>query len=154
MQKTSRSGIYMEAMMLDILLFLHFVGLAIGAGTGVYLAALGRHAAQHLDESQTRTLMPGFSGAIARVGHIGLGVLLLSGLGLAVMIGRAGLSPLFWVKMLLVGAIVAFVMVMNRLAARVQRQGDTAAVLTMKKLSPFGPGLAGLTVLYAVLAFH
>lgn len=140
--------------MLDTLLFLHFTGVAIGAGTGIYLAALARHAERHMDEVQARTLMPGLTGAVARVGNIGLGVLIVSGVGLVGITGHEALTPLFWVKMSLVAAIVAFVLRMNRLASRVRLQGDVAAVLTMKKLSPFGPALAGLTVLFAVLAFH
>ena len=49
--------------MYHLLLFLHFIGVAIGAGTGIYLLALTHHANRHLEQAEARTLIPGVAGA-------------------------------------------------------------------------------------------
>jgi uncharacterized membrane protein len=141
-------------MLYKTLLLLHLFGLTIGAGTGIYLAAIGRHAARNLDQAEARTLIPGVNGAISKVGTVGLAVLLVSGIGLAMMMGPAVISTLFLVKMSLVAAIVVFVGTMQVLARRTRRLGDTAAAATMRKISPLGPVLAILTLMAAVGAFH
>jgi hypothetical protein len=136
------------------LLLLHMFGLTIGAGTGIYLAAIGRHAARNLDQAEARTLIPGVNGAISKVGTVGLALLLASGIGLAMMRGPAVINTLFLVKMSLVAAIVVFVGTMQVLARRTRRAGDTAAAATMNKIGPLGPVLAILTLVAAVGAFH
>jgi uncharacterized membrane protein len=133
-----------------ILVVLHMCGLSIGAGTGVYIAAVARHAAHNLDQAEARVLIPGVNGAISLVGSIGLGLLIISGLGMVAIAGGA-LGTMFWIKMVLVGLIVAFVGTMQVL---MRRADDASAVATMKKLGPLGPLLAVLTVATAVGAFH
>lgn len=140
--------------MLDTLLFLHFVGIAIGAGTGIYMLALSRHAAHHLDQAEARTLIPGVARAISGVGSIGLILLILSGIAMVAIMGGGVWSRLFVAKMVLVALIIAFLAVMNYLGRRAQVKGDTSARTLMKRLSALGPLLAGLTILTAVLAFH
>ena len=141
-------------MLYKTLLLLHLFGLTIGAGTGFYLAAVGRHAARHLDQAEARTLLPGVNGAISKVGTIGLVLLLVSGIGLAAMMGPAAFNTVFQVKMVLVAAIIVFVGTMQVLARRTRRHGDAAAAATMRKISPIGPVLAVLTLAAAVGAFH
>ena len=141
-------------MMYDTLLFLHFVGISIGAGTGVYMFALARHAARNLEQAEARTLMPGISGTVSRVGDIGLLLLLTSGIGIALIIGRGILSELFIVKMLLVAAIILFIVIMRHLARRAQIKADLKAVQWMRRLGILGPLLGVATILAAVLVFH
>lgn len=140
-------------MLYKTLLLLHMFGLTIGAGTGVYLAAVGRHAARHLEQAEARTLLPGVNGAISRVGSIGLGILILSGIGMMAILGGAP-GAAFWIKMALVAAIVIFVSTMQVLARRIRRAGDAGAAMQMKRLAPLGPVLAVLTIAAAVAAFH
>lgn len=137
-----------------IMLYLHMIGLTIGAGTGVYLAAVNRHAARNLDQAEARTLIPGVNGVISRVGTIGLGLLLVSGIGMTVIIGPAIFNTMFVAKMALVSGIVLFVGSMQILARRVRRHGDARAAATMRKIGPLGPVLAALTLAAAVGAFH
>jgi hypothetical protein len=139
-------------MTFKILLILHMIGLSIGAGTGVYIAAVGRHAARNLEQAEARTLIPGVNGAISKIGSIGLALLLASGIGMAMMMGPAALGTAFWVKMLFVAGIVVFLGVVHVLARRV-RNGDLSAVVTMKSIGPVGPTLALLTIVSAVVAF-
>ena len=140
--------------MYDTLLFLHFFGVAIGAGTGIYMLALHRHAAKNLEQAEARTLVPGIVRSISRVGNIGLFLLVISGAGLVMMLGNNVLSAMFILKMLLVALIVIFVIVMNRLGALAQRTGDKSIAQFMKKLGMAGPVLGVLTILAAVTAFH
>jgi uncharacterized membrane protein len=139
-------------MTFKILLILHMIGLSIGAGTGIYIAAVGRHAARNLEQAEARTLIPGVNGAISKIGTIGLALLLASGLGLAIVMGPAALGTAFWVKMALVALLVVYLGVVHRLAART-RNGDLSAVATLKSIGPVGPTLALLTIVSAVVAF-
>jgi len=141
-------------MLYKTLLLLHMFGLTIGAGTGFYVAAIGRYAARNLDQAEARTLIPGVSSAVSRVGAIGLALLLVSGIGLAMIIGPSVFNTAFQIKMALVVLIVAFVGAMHYLGARTRRAGDTRAALMMKKLGPVGPVLAVSTLAAAVVAFH
>jgi len=136
------------------LLTLHLIGLAIGAGTGVFIAAVNRHAARNLDQAEARALMPGINGTLSRVGSIGLALLLLSGIGMFALIGGHSLGAWFTVKMALVVAIVVFVGIMHLLAARMRRKPEAAVAAAMQRLGVAGPVLALLTVVAAVAAFH
>lgn len=140
--------------MYDTLLFLHFFGISIGAGTGIYMLALSRHATRNLDQAEARTLMPGIAGTVSGVGTLGLVLLIVSGLAMALMIGDSVLSSMFLAKMILVALIVVFVMAMHYLAKRVQRKSDLSAAQIMKKLATLGPMLGVLTIFAAVMAFH
>lgn len=141
-------------MLYKTLMVCHLIGLSIGAGTGVYIDAIVRHATRNLEPSGAQTLIPGINNVIASVGHIGLLLLLLSGLGLVAMMGTSGLGSVFFLKMLCVSAIVIFVGVMHMLAKRVRQTKDVKAMLWMKRIGPVGPILALLTIVAAVSAFH
>jgi len=140
-------------MLYKTLLFLHMFGLTIGAGTGIYIAAVSRYASKHLDQSQARTLLPGVNGTLSKVGSIGLALLLLSGIGMMLTVGASRFNTAFSVKMALVVAIVVFVGAMHMLAARVRR-GDKNALVMMNRIGPIGPLLAIGTLVAAVMAFH
>jgi hypothetical protein len=47
-----------------------------------------------------------------------------------------------------------FLIVINRLATRVQAKGDMSAARVMKKIAVLGPMLGMLIIFTAVLAFH
>lgn len=141
-------------MMFKLLLITHFLGLSIGAGTGVYMAALSAYAGKIADKTEAKAVMLGPGGAISSVGTIGLAMLLLSGMGMvAVGGGVAQWGIAFWIKMALVGLIVVYVMSLKRLAARARLETTPNAAIAMKKLGPIGPMLAIFTVSAAVLAF-
>jgi len=140
--------------MFDTLLFVHFVGLAIGAGTGIYVLALSRHAAVNMDQAEVRTLMPGVVRTISGVGTIGLLLMLLSGVAMVLLLGKPVWNQLFVTKMVLVALLVLFLAVMKHLGRRAQSGGDISARTLMKRIAALGPLLAGLTILAAVLTFH
>ena len=140
--------------MFDTLLFLHFIGISIGAGTGIYMMALSRHAARNLDQAEARTLMPGVANTISGVGKLGLILLIASGITMTLIMGKSVWSGLFMTKMILVALLIVFLVVINKLARRVHVKGDMSAAQVMKKISVLGPTLAMLTIFTAVLAFH
>lgn len=139
--------------MYDALLFLHFIGLGLGTGTGVFLAVAGRQAARHPDAAAARALMPGINAAISGVGKVGLLILFVSGVVMAVLLGHSGLPALFWGKMILVGLLGVFLIIITHTTGRV-RNGDAKAVMLMKRIASLGPILAALTILAAVMTFH
>ncbi|MDH4190909.1 MAG: hypothetical protein OEW21_11970 [Betaproteobacteria bacterium] len=141
-------------MLYKTLLTLHLFGLTIGTGTGFYIAAVARHAGRNMDASEARTLIPGVNGALSKLGTLGLALLLVSGVGLALMADPAAFNAAFQVKMALVAAIVIYVGAMQILAARSRRAGSMNAVLLMKRIGPLGPLLGVATLAAAVAAFH
>jgi len=136
------------------LLVLHMIGLSIGAGTGIYIAAVTRHAARNLDQAEARALLPGVNGAISGVGTVGLALLVISGIGMAVILGPAAITTVFVLKMVFVALIAVFVAAMGLLARRARKSGDAGAAATMRRIGPIGPALALLTMAAAVGAFH
>lgn len=141
--------------MYDVLFTVHMLGLALGAGTGFYMAALGAYAARSGDRSQIKAVMFGPGGVIARVGFIGLVLMVVSGAGMLAMMGSlARFGWAFWTKMALVAVLVVFLAVMKRLSLRAQRETGPEAMLAIKRISPVGPALAVLIISFAVAAFR
>jgi hypothetical protein len=140
--------------MYKLLLVAHFLGLSIGAGTGVYLAALSSYAGKLADKSEAKAVMLGPGGVISKVGTFGLVLLLVSGAGMVAADGGvAQWGPAFWLKMALVVMLIVYVTSMKWLAACARRETDPAAASTMKRLGPLGPTLALFTIGAAVVAF-
>lgn len=137
------------------MLITHFIGLSIGAGTGIYMAALSAYAAKLQDKAAAKAVMPGPGGAVSGVGVTGLALLLLSGVGMVFIDNVAAQWDwAFRIKMVLVGLIIIHVANMHRLAARAKRETTPQAAFTMKKLAPLGPILGVLTIIAAVMAFQ
>ena len=141
-------------MMYSILLFMHFVGISIGAGTGIYMFALGRHASRNMEQAEARTLMPGINATIARVGDAGLILLLASGIGMGLLLGDSVVTTLFVLKMALVVVIIGFVLAMKYLAQRIRITGNPSTMKLARRLGMLGPVLGLTTILVAVMLFH
>lgn len=135
-------------------LFMHLTGVSIGAGTGIYMAAVAHYGNKNLEQAEARTLMPGIAGALSRVGDVGLALLLVSGVMMVFARGTANMTAAFWVKMVLVAAIVIYVMLIKRWARQARTTGNRMAAQRMNKVKVLGPPLGVLTILAAVLAFN
>ena len=134
-----------------LMLITHFLGLSIGAGTGIYMAALSSYAAKLPDKA----VMLGPGGAVSSVGLVGLILLLLSGAGMVFVDHiTAHWAWAFRVKLVLVGLIVIYVTIMHHLGVRAKREMAPRAAFTMKKLGTIGPLLAVFTIIAAVMAFQ
>jgi uncharacterized membrane protein YbhN (UPF0104 family) len=139
----------------QLMLITHFVGLSIGAGTGIYMAALSSYAAKLPDKAAAKAVMLGPGAAVSSVGLVGLILLLVSGAGMVFVDDIAAhWAWAFRVKMLLVGLIVIYIAAMHRLGVRAKQETTPRAAFTMKKLGPIGPLLAVFTIIAAVMAFQ
>jgi putative membrane protein len=132
--------------LIHFLLWLHFIGLAMGLGSGIALSQVGpRLVAAPPDQ---RELLWTFETTFARIGATGLAVLLVTGPALLVLKfgGAEGLGDWFQAKMLFVATLVIGVGLHHWAAAR-YRKGDDAKA----KLMLIGGRIAGASAVLAVL---
>lgn len=137
---------------LNILLWLHFIGVAMALGGGMALAVTGPQFMANVAEYPD--LMWGVELAISRLGSLGLVVLLVTG-PLMVWLrfgGTAALNGWFWLKMVFV-AIAAVSVGMHHVTSKRFRRGNPAALGAMA-LSGRIAGFSMLAVVFcAVFAF-
>jgi hypothetical protein len=142
--------------MRDFLLFVHFIGLALGLGTSFAFLALGL---------ATRNLPPAEKGpfflkvgVLGRNGSIGLGLLLISGVSLFFLNGPASTLAAgglwFKLKLGLIVILLGIVGYIDVLLAKSKRAGGGALMARIPKVSRFSLLTTILIVLTAVLAFH
>jgi len=140
-------------MIFDIVLFLHLLGLMMGAGGG-FGSMIVMRGALKMPPEQAGSVR-GLGPALGRFSTIGLILMLITGPALVSMKygGFGGLPPLFWVKMIFVVSLTLAAITLELTYASVKRGNMEAA----KRLPALGPwaGLSSLlAVLFAVLAFH
>src|SRR3954469_19679256 len=135
---------------------LHFIGLALGVGTGFAMLALGLHA-RTLPEEARHKLMLGAGGAVAKNGGIGLGLLILTGLSMFFMRGPASVmaagGPAFHAKLTLV-VILSGVLGYSQVLRKRAREVDARAMATLPKLGAAMLLLGVGIVIAAVFAFQ
>jgi uncharacterized membrane protein SirB2 len=131
--------------MRDVMLILHFIGLAMGLGTSFANMYLGRAASRLSPEEAVRFGLHTL--ALGRMGHIGLTLLVVSGIFLMGPYWSVlATSPLLIAKLVLVlvlGALIGIITSRGKKA----RQGDAPA--QFRKIAPLGR-LALLTGLVIV----
>lgn len=137
----------------DLFLVIHLIGLAMAVGTGfanLFLAA----AAAKLEPAERGSFMAKTS-VLVRMGHTGLGLLILSGLYLMTPYWNLlSEMPTLITKLTLVVAQIILVTVISILISKAKKENNLASLL---KLKPFGMiiFLTGITiVILAVLTFH
>lgn len=139
--------------MRDFMLIVHFISLTMSLGTGFANLFLGI-AASKLEPAERGKFMSNTM-ILMRMGHTGLGLLLLSGLYLITPYWKiVGEMPILIAKLCFVGLLVIMVSVITILAKKALREGNPAMLM---KLRPFGMlnFLMGITiVVLAVLSFH
>ncbi len=141
------------AVISNILLWLHFVGVAMALGGGIALGVTGPQFIAEVNDHPD--LVWATEKALSRVGTIGLVVLLVTG---PLMIwlkfdGTAGFNWWFWLKMVFVAAAVIGVG-LHQWGGRRFRGGDKSALRTML-VSGRAAGISMvLVVLCAVFAFN
>jgi uncharacterized membrane protein len=139
--------------MYTFLLFVHFVGLAMGVGTGFAMLRIG-YANRQLPPPEMGALMQKVS-ALRLNGYTGFALLIASGLGLLAM--RPGMfaagGAAFHAKLLLVVLMVLNIGVMHSVMAKAKRVGGPPPKLLMK-LGNLNFTMGLITILLAVVAFH
>lgn len=137
----------------NIVLAVHFLGLVMGMGSGMALGALGPGLATTTGDERGRNWTT--YRALSRTAHVGLGVLIVTGLTLVFTRygGPAGMSVAFWIKMALVVVLIVSITIGTR-AARRAEGGDMSAMAIGKRAGMVN-GLSGLGIIVAaVFAFN
>jgi hypothetical protein len=137
----------------DIVLFLHLLGLLMGAGGGFGSAIVMGHAGK-LPAEQAGPLR-GVGPALQRFSTIGLVLMWLTGPMLVFLKygGFSAMPPLFWVKLVFALSLTAAAIAIELTYAAVKK-GNTAAAARLPALGPWAGLSSLLAVLFAVLAFH
>ena len=137
----------------EALLFLHFVGLMLGAAGGFASAVIMRRAL--VLPADDAKVVRGLGPIPANVSLIGLVFMWASGL---IMVwskwdGFASLPQLFWVKAVFILSLTAVAVLIHVTYAEI-RKGNVAVAARLPKLGPMAGISALLAVLFAVLAFN
>jgi putative copper export protein len=139
--------------MYTVLLFIHFVGLAMGVGTGFAMLRIG-FANRHLSPPEKGQLFQKIS-ALRLNGYTGFALLILSGvLMLSMRPGMASAAgPLFLVKMTLVVLMLVNMGVMHVVMFKAKRAGGPPPAL-LPRLGNLNFTMGVVTILVAVMVFH
>ena len=139
--------------MRDLFLFIHFIGLAMSVGTGfanLFLAV----AASKLEPAERGSFMIKTT-ILTRMGQIGLGLLLISGLYLITPYWKIlGDMPTLIAKLSFVILLIILVIVTSLRVRNAQRSNDPSQ---LAKLKPLGLVIfvTGLTIVgLAIATFH
>jgi uncharacterized membrane protein len=135
------------------LLFLHFVGLVLGAGPGAAQGLIIRRAAI-LPADQAQVLR-GVGPLLANVSAVGIAVLWITGV---IMVwskwsGPSSLPSAFWIKLVFVILLTLISGYVHLTYAEVRR-GNAAAALRFAWLGPAASVSALLAILFAVITFY
>jgi uncharacterized membrane protein len=139
--------------MRDIMLIIHFIGLAMGLGTSFGFMFLGMASSKMHKEEGLKFQLNTMS--LSRMGHIGMVLLFISGVALMTPYwGMLASTPLLISKLVLVLVLAALIGVISFIGKKAF-QGD--AETQLKKIEPLGKIalLTGLIIaILAVYIFH
>ncbi len=139
------------------ILFLHFLGLALGVGTSFAMLTLGAAARDLAPEERTKFMLR--VGGLRKNGSYGLALLILSGLAMLILRGPAAVfawgGGAFHLKLTLVVILCGFFGYTQSLTKKIREAGGGAPTLMAKlpKVSLIMLGLSIATVAAAVAAF-
>lgn len=136
----------------SLLIFLHFMGLVIGMGSGIAMGVLGPMYGQASEEQ--RGLLFRIGKLLGRNGHIGLALLWITG-PLIIFLKYGGLGAMtdfFWIKIVFVVILSASIGI-GSAAFRRWANGDMSASGRVALTSKINGACGILAVLFAVLAF-
>ena len=137
------------------LLFLHFIGLALGVGTSFAMLTLGASTKDLPADERSKFMLR--ASELGKNGSIGLGLLILSGLALFIVRGPAAVmawgGPALHVKLTLVVILIGFFGYLQVVMKKVRLAGGGPLMAKLPKLGAIMLGLSVAIVLSAVLAF-
>ena len=142
--------------MYEFWVFLHFFGLAIGAGTPIYMMAIARQARKSGDPAVVKTAITTSGKAVTLVGAIGLTLLIISGIMMAGAMGP-GITQLgitFTLKMVGVVLIAIFIGTVKVFIRKASQEEGMTSMGRLRTIAPIGPVLAIGTIGLAVLTFN
>jgi uncharacterized membrane protein len=139
--------------MREVMLILHFIGLAMGMGTGFAHAFLGAATTKMSNEEATKFRLNTL--VLGKMGHIGIALLLISGFYLITPYWKVLTStPLLMVKLALVLVLIVLIAMIN-IAGKRAMNGD--AERQFKKMKTMGKLTLIISlgiVIVAVNIFH
>ena len=137
------------------ILFLHFIGLALGVGTSFAMLTLGAAARDLAPEDRSKFMMR--VSALRKNGSYGLGLLILSGIAMLLLRGPAAVfawgGGAFHLKLTLVVILIGFFGYMQVLTKKIRLAGGGPLMAKLPKLSLIMLGLSVAIVASAVAAF-
>jgi uncharacterized membrane protein len=139
--------------MKDVMLIIHFLGIAMGVGTAIGFVFLGR-AASKLEKNERINFMLN-SLSLTQMGNIGIVLLFLSGGYLMTPYWKTlGSTPLLMIKLVLFLVLAALIGIIGATGKKA-KQGDPEKHLTKsKKLGQIALVTAVVIVVLAVSVFH
>lgn len=139
--------------MRDLMLIIHFIGLAMALGTGFANLFLGVVASK-LEPAEKGSFMSKTL-ILGRMGQIGLVLLILSGFYLMTPYwGALSSMPLLIVKLILVTLLVILVTVIILKVRKSKKEGNPALLAKIKPIGIMNFLLGVAIVVLAVLIFH
>lgn len=137
----------------DIMLVLHFLGLALGVGNGFAHMFLGVATAKMSKEDAQSFAIKTF--AVNKMGYIGLFLLVVSGGYLMSPYWDSLMSNhILLTKLVLVLILILLIVVMNGLAKKATAEGGGESLTKIKKLGMITLPLSVIIVVLAILTFH
>jgi uncharacterized membrane protein len=139
--------------MREVMLVLHFIGLTMGLGTSFAHAFLGIATSKMSTDDAAKFRL--HSLVLSRMGHIGIGLLIVSGLYLITPYWTIlPSSPLLILKLTLVLVLVLILILINS-SSKKARQSDAAGQLKkMEQLGKMTLVIGLIIVVLAVYIFH
>ena len=139
--------------MRDLMMVLHFIGLAMAIGAGFANLFLGMVASK-LEPAERTSFMSRIM-ILGIMGRSGLGLLVLSGFGLATPYWQTlGEMPLFIVKLSTVAILLISVSFALFLIAKAKNEINPAILAKLKPLGMLNLLLGITIIVLAVLTFH
>ena len=139
--------------MRELVLIIHFMGLAMALGSGFANLFLGVVASK-LEPAERGSFMSKIM-ILGRMGQIGLGLLLLSGFYLINPYWNViSMMPFFIVKLSLVALLLIMVSIILFLLNKSKKQNNPAILAKIKPLGIINFILGICIVIFAVLTFH
>ena len=139
--------------MREIFLIIHFIGLALGIGTGFAFMFLGRASSKMEKNEAIKFVLNTLT--LRKMGQIGLILLIISGLYLIIPYWSSLTSmPTFVIKLILVLALVVIIVIMDKYAKEALK-GNTEIYLNKIKILSKPSQLIGIIiVILAIYTFH
>lgn len=134
------------------MLIVHFIGLAMGLGTSFAFMFLGAAAGRLEPSKRMEFMLNTFT--LTRMGHIGLGLLIISGGYLATPLwGSLGEQPLFVAKLLLVVVLGALIGISSAAARKAKGPDGDKHLTRLRTLGQMTMLTALAIVALAVINF-
>ncbi|HEY8596453.1 MAG TPA: hypothetical protein VIL84_14530 [Devosiaceae bacterium] len=141
------------AVIFNVILFVHLFSLVLGMGSGIAMSNIGPLMGQ--SNADQRSTLFRLGDILARNGHVGLGLLWVTGIVLVAMrwSDLGTLSAWFWVKIALVVVLSASIGMGSR-AYRGIKAGDMASAALARRAGMVNAICGPAIIFCAVMAFN